>query len=470
MPGDILIIEDSDIVSVHLKKVLEKANYKVLAIKTSGEDAIEFIKDQTPDLVMMDVMIEGKYDGIETSIEINKIKDIPIIYLTALNDQKTIDRAKITFPYTFLSKPFAEAELISNVELSLFKHSADIQKKESQQLLSTILDNIKSCLIVVDTDYKIQFVNKFTADLLKTLPEIILKFKLGDDIKISTLKGDLIPFSLLQERDKQSLPSQEIIYIHFTGRKFPINNISITKAKFLNSEESQFLIMFNDASESLERLKKEQEEERLKLVAQIEGAESERARVSRELHDGLGQMLNVVKMNTKSLVQDPCVKKQLIDLIDASIDESHKISENLMPSKLKFFDIKSSLEDLCKTYNSKNMNVDFVNNLHDGDLEDMKINIYRIVQEALSNIQKHANATNVSVQVYRKSKNIQISIEDDGQGFDVKEVKANLGKNKSHGITNIADRVKALKGELEIDSNAKFGTHITIHINTKSYA
>lgn len=155
MPKSILIIEDSEIVSMHLQKVLQRANYNILAILTSGEDAINFINYQTPDLIIMDVLIEGKYDGIETSLEINKIKDIPVIYLTALNDRKTIDRAKLTFPNTFLSKPFAEAELLSNVELSLFKHEAEKQKKESQKLLSTILDNIQSCLIVIDKEFNI---------------------------------------------------------------------------------------------------------------------------------------------------------------------------------------------------------------------------------------------------------------------------------------------------------------------------
>jgi len=465
MPKSILIVEDSEIVSMHLQKVLQRANYRVLDIMVSGEDAINYIKKQTTSLIIMDVMIEGKYDGIETSIEINKLKDIPVIYLTALNDRKTFNRAKITFPYTILSKPFAEAELLTNVELSLYKHHADKQKKESQKLLSTILDNIKSCLFVIDSDYKIQYLNKFTSDLLKTLPEVILDFKLGLDIKISNLEDEPLSISLLQEYNQDVLTAHEIIYINFAGRRFPINNLNITKAKFLNNEEEQFLIMFNDASESLEKLQKEKEEKRLKLAAQIEGAEVERARISRELHDGLGQMLNVVKMNAKSLIRDVQAKDKLVDLIDASIDESHKISENIMPSKLQIFDLKSSLEDLCNSYDSQGLHIDFINNLEDGDLETIKINTYRIVQEALNNIHKHADAKSVSIQLYKKSNEVRMSIEDDGKGFDIEEMKAERGKNKSHGLLNMIDRVKSMQGEIDIDSNSKFGTNIIIHIN-----
>ena len=470
MSKSILIVEDSEIVSMHLQKVLQRAHYKVLDIISSGEEAINYIKTSTPDLIIMDVMIEGKYDGIETSIEINKIKDIPVIYLTALNDRKTIDRAKLTFPTTFLSKPFSESELLSNVELNLYKHESDKQKKASQQLLSTILDNIKSCLIVIDSELRIQYLNKFTADLLNTLAEILLEFKLGDDIKISNLDDEPLSISLLKDNNQETVATQEIIYINFGGRKFPINNINITKANFFNNEEEQFLIMFNDAKESLERLKKEKEAKRLKLAAQIEGAEKERVRVSRELHDGLGQMLNVVKMNTRSLVEDNSVKEKLVELIDASIDESHKISENLMPSKLQIFDLKSSLEDLCYNYESSNFKIDFTTNIKEGELEEIKINIYRIVQEALNNIQKHAKAKNVSVQFYIKKNVIWLSVEDDGIGFDLEKVKTETGKNNSHGLLNMIDRVKSMGGSIDIDSNSKFGTNIIININLKNYA
>ncbi|MGM0579080.1 MAG: response regulator [Bacteroidota bacterium] len=466
----ILIVEDSEIVSTHLQKVLQRGNYKVLDIITSGEEAINFIKKYTPSLVIMDVMLEGKYDGIETSIEINKIKDTPVIYLTALNDRKTIDRAKLTFPNTFLSKPFAEAELLSNVELSLYKYQVDKQKKESQKLLSTILDNIKSCLIVIDEDYKIQYLNKFTADLLNTLPEILLEFKLGEDIKISNLKDEPLSITLLKDINQNGILAQDILYINFVGRKFPINNLHITKAKFLNSEEEQFLVMFNDATEALAHHYQEAEEKRLRLAAQIEGAEIERERVSKELHDGLGQMLNVVKMNTKSLIEDINVKEKLVELIDASIDESHKISNNLMPSILQIFDLKSSLEDLCRTYDSKKLKISFTTNLNEGDLENIKINMYRIVQEALSNIQKHAKAKNVSVQLYKKNEDVRLSIEDDGIGFNFKKVKTETGRNKSHGLLNMIDRVKSMQGEINIDSDSRFGTNIIIHLKLNSYA
>ncbi|WNB18697.1 response regulator [Marivirga arenosa] len=464
MRKSILIVEDSTIVSMHLKQVLLKANYEVLNILTSGEDAIKFIKDHDPSLVIMDVMIEGKYDGIETSIEINKIKDVPVIYLTALNDKKTIDRAKLTFPTTFLSKPFAESELLSNVELSLYKHEADLQKKESQKLLSTILGNIKSCLIVIDSNFNIKYANEFMTQLLGIEHDEILKLKIGNDLKVLDQDEEPLSITKLNDQLKNELINQDILFLIFNDKKLPINNITLTNAKFYNEETEQFLVVFNDARESYEKLLKEKAEKSLKLAAQIEGAEKERVRVSRELHDGLGQMLNVIKMNIKTLIDKADVKSKLIELINASIEESHKISENLMPSKLQIFDLKTSLENLCEDYNSPSLNVQFSNNLNEGDLDDKKINLFRIVQEALNNIYKHAQAKNVSIQLYLREKGIHLTIEDDGIGFDANQINSKDNLNKSHGLLNMIDRVKSMGGEIDIDSNAKFGTNIIIHI------
>ena len=141
-----------------------------------------------------------------------------------------------------------------------------------------------------------------------------------------------------------------------------------------------------------------------------------------------------------------------------------------MPSKLQIFDLKSSLEDLCYNYESSNFKIDFTTNIKEGELEEIKINIYRIVQEALNNIQKHAKAKNVSVQFYIKKNVIWLSVEDDGIGFDLEKVKTETGKNNSHGLLNMIDRVKSMGGSIDIDSNSKFGTNIIININLKNYA
>lgn len=464
MPSNkILIVEDDRIVGMHLKSVLEKANYEVAPVISSGAEAIAYVRENTPGLILMDVMLEGLYDGIETSIEVNKIKNIPVIYLTAINDKSTIHRAKITFPYSFITKPFSETELLANVELTLFKHKYEVSRQQSEELLSSILSKIKSAVLVIDQQYKIKYLNKFLGSLLNIPTDVLTGFILGEDIKLSSLTDETISLQSLIKSDSEELASQKIIYINYGGRQYPINNIYITKASFFKTEEEQYLIMFTDARDRLNKLKASKIKRQQKLNAQLEGVENERARVSRELHDGLGQMLNVIKMKARNLNDNEANLAGILSLIDQTIEETRKISNDLMPSKLRHFDLQSCLNSLCEEFEGTGIQIYYNSNLRPKELDDYKIHIYRIVQEAFNNSLKHSQANKISLQIYKEEEKVRISIEDDGIGFDFIKLKKNL-ERESHGLTNIMDRVNAMQGEVEFHSDQDFGTSIIIHL------
>ncbi len=466
----VLIVEDDPIMGMHIQSVLRKAKYEILGVLTSGLDAIEFVIQHTPGIILMDVMLDGLYDGIETSIEINKIKNIPVIYLTGLNDNSTINRAKITFPYSFMSKPFAEMELLANVELTLFKHKYELANQASQKLLSTILGEMESGVVVVDVDFRIKYVNNFVSQLLNIPADILTDYILGSDIHLSNLEDDLISVEELRILNSRKLDNKLILNINFGGRKYPINNVYITTANFFKADKDQFLIMFADASLDLERLKNMKLREQQKLAAQLEGVEKERARISRDLHDGIGQMLNVIKMKMSSLETKAPINIEITDLLKQTIDETKKISNDLMPSKLRDFDLQSCLAQLCENFRGFGVEVYFSSNLKARELESYKINIYRIAQEAFNNSLKHANARKISLQIYKDHNNIQITIEDDGVGFDVNKVGEGNSKFQTHGLVNMKDRVNAMQGEIDLSSDSEFGTSIIIHLKEEIYA
>jgi DNA-binding LytR/AlgR family response regulator len=116
-PIQILIVEDDMIVGAHISMVLAEAGYGVLGLIPTGEAALEQIRVHPPDLVLMDVQLKGKLDGVETAAEIYQSARIPIIFLTANSDAATFARAKATFPYAFISKPFRPSALLQAVEL-----------------------------------------------------------------------------------------------------------------------------------------------------------------------------------------------------------------------------------------------------------------------------------------------------------------------------------------------------------------
>ena len=123
MSSKIHIIEDERIVALDLKFKLQKLGYLVVGMSVTGESALEEISKNTPDLVLMDIMLQGELDGIQTAKIIREQYKIPFIYLSALSDEVTINRVKITEPYGYIIKPFDIGDLKTNIEIALHKSS-----------------------------------------------------------------------------------------------------------------------------------------------------------------------------------------------------------------------------------------------------------------------------------------------------------------------------------------------------------
>ena len=113
----ILIVEDDMIVAAHISLLLSEAGYQTVGMIPSGEAALEHLRQSQPDMILMDVNLKGEMDGVDTAEKIYQEFGIPVIFLTANSDQATFSRAKKTFPYAFISKPFKPAELIRAIEL-----------------------------------------------------------------------------------------------------------------------------------------------------------------------------------------------------------------------------------------------------------------------------------------------------------------------------------------------------------------
>ncbi len=131
----IMVVEDEWIVADQICRNLQKLGYEVPPPLSSGTEAIRRIEEEKPDLVIMDIVLQGEMDGIETANQITEKFDIPVIYLTAYTCQDLIERAKLTKPFSYLVKPFEDSELQCNIEIALHKHQADRQLKARHALL-----------------------------------------------------------------------------------------------------------------------------------------------------------------------------------------------------------------------------------------------------------------------------------------------------------------------------------------------
>ncbi len=124
IPTKVLIVEDEMIIAARISMHLENMGYEVVGIMPRGEEAIQYCQQTPPDILLLDIRLKGKLDGIETAKLIQQSHDIPIIYLTANTDQPHFDRAKETLPFAFLSKPYQQQELQRTIELVLSRLSA----------------------------------------------------------------------------------------------------------------------------------------------------------------------------------------------------------------------------------------------------------------------------------------------------------------------------------------------------------
>ncbi|MHA1395948.1 MAG: response regulator, partial [Promethearchaeota archaeon] len=159
----ILIVEDDALVAEDIKLILQNSRHSVTSIATSGQEALIKAKKDSPDLVLMDIVLEGKMDGIETAHKIHTHFDIPVVYITAYSGKDTLEAAKLTKPYGYLIKPINEKELLIAIEIALNKYR---EKKNIEETLSEterryrqLIEKINESIILLDEKGIISFVN-----------------------------------------------------------------------------------------------------------------------------------------------------------------------------------------------------------------------------------------------------------------------------------------------------------------------
>jgi two-component system cell cycle sensor histidine kinase/response regulator CckA len=156
----ILIVEDEGVVALDLEGRLKRMGYSVSGIAYSGEEAIQKAAVTRPDLVLMDIRLRGRMDGIETAKKIQKHLEIPVVYLTALTDGETMRRARMTEPFGFLAKPFGEEELGTAIEMALYRRKMERRLKKNGEWLTTTIKRASYGVIVTNDRGRVKSMNR----------------------------------------------------------------------------------------------------------------------------------------------------------------------------------------------------------------------------------------------------------------------------------------------------------------------
>jgi two-component system, NarL family, sensor kinase len=239
---------------------------------------------------------------------------------------------------------------------------------------------------------------------------------------------------------------------------------------YSNSLHRKRLFLSEAALQRQKIIDLEKERQLLATRSVLTGQDEERERLAKDLHDGLGGILSVAKYSFTNMKQNLIISAEnalafdkSMGYLDRSIQELRRVAHNMMPVALIEFGLDTALQDYCNSItNSGVMQITY----RSYDLSDKSVSpatasvIYRIIQELINNILKHAAAPSATVQLVKRSDILNISVEDNGKGFDVQTLKTNTGI----GFLNLQNRVSYLQGTLDFQSTPGKGTFVNIDI------
>lgn len=199
----ILIVEDEGLIANNLSDNLRKNGYEISGISASGEDAVEKANSLKPDLVLMDIHLDGQMTGIDAAEKLRTTFPVPVIFLTAHANRDILDRAKQTCPFGYLVKPVRQVDLINAIEVATYKHEMEQKLKRREAWLATTLRCAGDAVIITDTNGRIEFLNDLSRQILGLGHGEIEGQIFGEAIRLKSRfsgasAGDLVQMAILQ--------------------------------------------------------------------------------------------------------------------------------------------------------------------------------------------------------------------------------------------------------------------------------
>ena len=424
----------------------------------------------------MDIRLIDGSDGVEAAVLIRARFDIPIVYVTAYADEKTLRRAKITEPYGYILKPFGRREIHSNIEMAIHKHNIEKKLRQSERWLAATLESIGDAVIACDPKGRIVFMNPVAEALTgfshkdvigKPLSQV---FKVVSEITHEVVEGPAA--KAIREGVVVSLENHTLITSD--GAKTPIDD-SISPIKDVKGNITGGVLVFRDATE-----RKKAENDLLEYQAKLKSLasvltiieERERRYIAAELHDQIGQSLVISKMELEMLRESASSGElrrtlgKICNTLGQAIQDTRSLMFELSSPVLNELGLETAVaewldEEIQEKHGIKSEFED------DGQTkpidDDLRALLFRNVRELLLNVVKHAHAQKVKVSIRRVGNQICVSVEDDGIGFEPGQVAATEARaGGGFGLFSIRERLEDLGGHFEIDSVPGHGANITL--------
>ena len=340
----ILVVEDEAIVARDIAEQLEALGYQAIGVASNGEAALQLARAQRPDLVLMDIQIDGALDGIAVAELLRTQQQIPVVFLTAYSSEEFLQRAQLTEPFGYILKPFSERELGTTLSMALYKHQAEERLQATTRQLKAL--------------------------------------------------------------------SQRVLEVQ----------------------------------------------------------EQERRRVAVELHDELGQLLTAIKINLQlsERLKEPQplaeLQRETIGIVEDAIQQVRRLATTLRPSMLDDLGLAPALQWLCEQSAGRaGLRLRFHHVRNQPRLaSDIETACFRIVQEAMTNITRHAQASGVDVTLEYVDGQLRLRIRDDGCGFALDDTVRRAQGGSSLGVLGMQERATLIGGSLHIQTQPGQGSTVEL--------
>jgi two-component system sensor histidine kinase UhpB len=474
---NILVIEDNPGDFILLKEFLRLTDLPIGNITNADrlEQAFVILKEHAPDLIFLDLSLPDS-DGIETFIALQKkAAHLPIIVLSGVTDL-TIALESISLgAQDYLVKgDYTDKLLAKAIQYSIERKRNELKLFESNrryELLSqatndTIWDwDLKTNLVTWNDGIRMIFGYRYT-EISNEISWWHENIHPEDEERVVTKIHRHIEAGLKTWKDEYRFRCSTGKYKYVFDRGFILFNNDNKPIRLIGAMQD-----LTDRRKLEQQLTDEKINKQKQLTqATIEGQEKERSEISKELHDNINQILVTIKLYLELALDDRSLKDDLIkrssEKILYCINEIRTLSKSLAPPSLNEYGLVEAITELIENIRlTKTFNIDLKVKLDSinqfSSLQ--QLYIYRIIQEQLNNIIKHANAKKVSVELIENYPFIDLIIQDDGKGFNPKE------KSGGIGLTNIQNRAELLNGTLEITSAPNEGCLLKVRIAEKTY-
>ncbi len=458
-PGDLFLLQET----LRLTKLPFENVYKA----TSAAEAIDALGRYTVDVVLLDLSLPDS-TGFNSYFQVNDhAEDIPIIVLTGLADTELALETMSNGAQDYLVKgEYDERLLAKSIQYSIERNRIRLSLIASNESYRNLFFNNPLPIFIWDLHtLEILEANDVAQEEYGYSREELLEMSVLD-LRLPKFHDSIRAFA--KEFLENDISKKSGIWEH-KKKNGETLILDISSHKIEYKGKASVLAIHNNITERV-RLEEKLEEERLLKQKEINEAmiqvqEKERYEISTELHDNVNQQLTVAMMYIASAQQKSPESAELLKqssgFVLNAIEEIRKLSQILVTPLIKHFGLSKAIESLLDDISFVNtLQIDLVADaFYEEDIKyDFKLNIFRIVQEQMNNIIKHAKATHVNIELMRNNHMIYLKIADDGVGFDVNQ------QRKGIGIYNIISRSDLYNGIVDIQSSPGNGCGIYITI------